>query len=165
MTEMTEVPPSNNYQAADWLIARHEFARSNVARVVGRDPLADDEFDWLEALADAWIATREHDAEWALYAARTREPRDDDAWEAWRAAGPEASPAVHQLGVMSSGERRVVRLVATLHPNKRVEWVTSDVEGLDERGTALVLDWVRIILHNTAWTPAAKRAYAAFVGA
>lgn len=165
MPEISEVPPTNNYQAADWLIARHPWARENVARVVGRDPLADEDFDWLEALADAWIDAREHDAAWGDYADRNREPSDGDAWEAWREAGPHASPAVHQLGVMSSGEKRMARLVATLHPTKRPEWSVSDLDGLDERGVAVVLDWVLVILHNAAWTPAAKRAYAAVLTA
>lgn len=165
MTEISEIPPSNSYQAADWLLTRHPWARQNVERVIGRDPLADDEYDWLEALADAWTAAQEHDAAWADYTRRTREPRDDDAWEVWHSAGPQASPAVHQLGVMSSGEKRMARLVATLHPTKRPAWSLSDLDGLDERGEAVVLDWVRIILHNVAWTRGAKRAFAAYVGA
>ena len=88
MTEISEIPPTNCYQAADSLLTRHPWARENVERVIGRDPLADDEFDWLEALADAWTAAREHDPALGRLLARTREPRSDDAWEVWREALP-----------------------------------------------------------------------------
>lgn len=156
MTEISEVPPTNNYQAADWLLFRHEWARQNVARVVGREPLVDDDFDWLDALADAWADLQKHDAAWAEYSARVREPRsNDDEWEMWRDAGPHASPAAHELGVMSPGEQRIMRLLATLHPTKRVEWSMSDLDGLDERGGTLALEWVRIVARTFSHTTVA----------
>ncbi|WP_166845097.1 hypothetical protein [Isoptericola sp. BMS4] len=154
------VPPSDPYAAADWLLARHEWPRDLVARVV----LPDEGPHWLDQLVDAHADLATFTAAWARYEDTHREPgtRATDAeWDAWEAAGPRPAPAARMLMVMSSGEARMCRLLATLHPTERTAWCLGDLDGLDHRGVAFVVDWTAVALAGVAWDPAGARALAA----
>ncbi len=50
------------------------------------------------------------------------------------------------FAVISGGEQRRVRLVATLCPQARVAWSVSDV-GFDEGGALVLRDWLQIVQH------------------
>lgn len=50
------------------------------------------------------------------------------------------------FAVISGGEQRLVRLVATLFPQARVAWSVSDV-GFDEGGAPVLRDWLQIVQH------------------
>lgn len=63
---------------------------------------------------------------------------------AWLDAGPSNTARGAAFGVMSGGEQRMVRLVATLCPSTRVPWSVGDVE-FDERGAAVLQDWLQIV--------------------
>lgn len=163
MTTTRTFPPSlsDPYTAADWLMARHDWPRHLVNRVVlpGEDPP-----HWLDQLADAYADLDAHATAWAAYEATHRQPgtyASDAEWDAWEAAGPQQSGAARALGVMSGGEQRVCRLVATLHPTHRAAgWHLADLQ-LDERGVAFFLDWTAVALTALAWDPAARRALTA----
>ena len=61
-----------------------------------------------------------------------------------RDAGPSNTARGTAFAVMSGGEQRLVRLMATLCPSTRVAWSVSDV-GFDERGAAVLHDWLQIV--------------------
>lgn len=152
-------PPSvsDPYEAGDWLLSRHDWARYLVSRVVLSGL---DRPHWLDQLADAYTDLTAHEAAWARYEATHREPgqyASDAEWDAWQAAGPEPTDAAHALVVMSGGEQRMCRLIATLHPTHRGTWHLADLQ-LDERGAAFFLDWTLVALTALAWDPTARRA-------
>jgi hypothetical protein len=159
----TTTPPSDPYAAADWLLARHEWPRQLVARAVvsgaGRQ-------HWLDQLADAHADLAEHATAWRRYETTHREPgmyATDAEWDAWEAAGPRPTDAARALAVLSSGEARMCRLLATLHPAQRVSWHLSDLDGLDRRGAAVVIDWAVVALTGLAWDRASARALASLL--
>lgn len=139
------LPPSDPYAAVDWLMARHEWPRHLVARVI---PGGVGNPSWLDDFADVLAA---HDAEvhaWNEYAELN--PLSLFATEAqtaaWEAHGPDL-PARHlgDLPVMSSGERRMCRLIATLHPSRRTSWSVGDVD-FDERGIRFYVEVTAVVL-------------------
>ncbi|WP_369370126.1 hypothetical protein AB1046_15080 [Promicromonospora sp. Populi] len=159
-TNTTALPslPGNPYEAADWLVARHDWPRSLVARVILRGA---EHPHWLDQLADAVTDLDTYTAAWRRYedthpAPSTTYATDAD-WEAWEASGPTPSEAARALNVMSGGEARMCRLVATLHPTRRVNWHLADLE-FDERGAAFFLDWAAVALTGLAWDGASARA-------
>lgn len=159
MTART-VPPSlsDPYEAADWLLSRHDWPRALVARVVLP---SEDQPHWLDQLADAYTDLTAHEAAWARYEATHRQPgtyATDADWDAWQAAGPRPSDAAHALAVMSGGEQRMCRLIATLHPTDRTHgWHLADLQ-FDERGAAFFLDWTLVALTALAWHEPARTA-------
>lgn len=163
MTPRTFPPSlSDPYEASDWLLARHDWARRLVGRVVLSGP---DRPHWLDQLADAYTDLDEHTAAWARYEAAHRQPSTfatDAEWDAWDAAGPQTPDTAHALGVMSGGEQRMCRLIVTLHPTYRGGWHLADLV-LDERGAAFFLDWTTLALTAVAWNAAGRRALDALV--
>ncbi|WP_026874254.1 hypothetical protein [Jiangella gansuensis] len=83
-----------------------------------------------------------HSAACAEYEDRYPAPDDDAAFWEWQERGPQASREVQAFGVMSSGEKNLVRLVATL--GGRVAWSPLDVS-FDQRGAAVLADWLAIV--------------------
>ncbi len=63
---------------------------------------------------------------------------------AWLNAGPANTARGTAFAVISGGQQRRVRLVATLCPQVRVAWSVSDI-GFDERGAAVLHDWLQIV--------------------
>lgn len=153
-------PPSviDPFLAADWLLARHEWVRHLIQRIAlpGQDRP-----HWLDQLAEAYADLAAHAADWKRYEATHRPPgsfASDAEWDAWEAAGPELTDAARALAVMSAGEQRMCRLVATLHPDSRdVGWHVDDLQ-LDGRGVAFFLDWIRVALTALAWDERARAA-------
>ena len=99
---------------------------------------------WLDELAGAVTDCADHAQAWREYEVRHREPADQGAYVAWVDAGPTNTARGAAFAVMSGGEQRLVRLVATLCPSVRVAWSVSDV-GFDERGAAVLQDWLQIV--------------------
>ena len=62
---------------------------------------------------------------------------------AWLDAGPSNTTRGAAFAVMSGGEQRMVRLVATPCRRPRVPWSVGDI-GFDERGAAVLEDWLRL---------------------
>lgn len=135
-------PPTDAYVAADWLIHRHSWLRYLVGRVVG-STISND--DWLDQLATTIRETAEYREAMRAYEARRPAPADDDAYEAWLAAGPQLSSMGRAYAVMSSGEGRVLRLLATLATEKTSSWSVHDIAALDQRGARIVADWLQIV--------------------
>lgn len=139
--------PYDAYEAADWLRARHDWLDSVLTRAFGS---ADRSPRWLDDLAAAFDDLLRHDDAWEEYEARHPEPRDssDDAdriWQGWRDAGPALTSAqALAIAPMSSGEKRLLRLVVTLSPKRsRAGWHLDDVS-FDSRGAAVFADWLLI---------------------
>jgi hypothetical protein len=136
-TSSVEVPTAP-YEAADWLRARHQWVDQLAGRIAG------DAEDWLDELAGAVADCVEHAQAWREYERRHREPMDEGAYVAWLDTGPSNTARGAAFAVMSGGEQRMVRLVATLCPRTRVPWSVGDI-GFDERGAAVLDDWLRIV--------------------
>ncbi|WP_125775355.1 hypothetical protein [Antribacter gilvus] len=152
-----ELPPTDPYQAADWLVNRHEWARQLVARVI---PGGTTDPDWLDHYAHAFAAYEDHATAWKTYRAThwISDYATDTEYDAWQAAGPQAPPAAASLGAMSSGEARMCRLIATLHPAQRVAWSLADVD-FDARGIAFFADLAAVAMRPyTHCYPVAARA-------
>ena len=145
MKHRAQPPSSNPYVAADWLRRRHPRVAELVARVAGRDTE-----DWVDELARAIGDCVENNRAWDAYERVHRAPDDNEAWEAWHAAGPENTGRGSAFAVMSSGEQNLVRLVATLARGssvgdaQRVPWSVHDIS-FDQSGAAVVLDWLQIV--------------------
>ncbi|WP_426519616.1 hypothetical protein ACPPVQ_05970 [Diaminobutyricibacter sp. McL0618] len=139
MTSFEPAPDSAWVAAADWIAERHEWLRQLVARIVLGGTSAD---DWLDQLVDAVIGFEEHELAWLEYERQHPAPRPESQYDAWFAAGPVATPGVQAFGLMSSGEKNLIRLVATL--GGRVPWSVRDVS-FDQRGAALLSDWLAAV--------------------
>ena len=124
------------------LIERHDWLRGLAERIVG--PITRDRYGWRDELAGAVRDTTEHAAAMDAYEARDPAPDDDAAYDRWLAHGPQLSPRGRAFAVMSSGETRIVRLLATLSAD-RIDWSVADVTGLDHRGARIVADWLQIV--------------------
>ncbi|WP_116949230.1 hypothetical protein [Jiangella endophytica] len=139
MAAATVQAPSDVYRAADWLAGRHPWVRQLVERIAGR---IDVHPDWPDTVAGAVNGHLAHSAAWAEYEDRFPPPDDDAAFWEWQERGPQASREVQAYGVMSSGEKNLVRLVATL--GGRVAWSPMDVS-FDQRGAAVLADWLAVV--------------------
>ena len=137
-TTSTVEVPTEPYEAADWLRARHQWVDQLAGRIAG------DAEDWLDELAGAVADGVEHAQAWRDYEQRHREPLDEGAYVAWLDAGPSNTARGAAFAVMSAGEQRMVRLVATLCPRPRAPWSVGDI-GFDERGAAVLDDWLQIV--------------------
>lgn len=98
----------------------------------------------VDGIAQAVI---QHDAymdEWRAYCDRSPAPHtDSDAvYERWENAGPPCPSAARVIGPMSSGEKRMVRMLAALSTNDRVEFSISDLDGIDSEFRR---DWRRLV--------------------
>jgi len=135
-------PPRDLDAAGSWLLARHPWLKQLVSQIVPTD--ARREGYWLTYLANAVNVADESTHAWQAYAASTVAPDTDEAFALWQAAGPPpaTAPARAYLS-MSSGERSVLRLVATLGMD--VAWSPRDLN-LDSRGAAILSDWSRIVV-------------------
>ncbi|WP_026874748.1 hypothetical protein [Jiangella gansuensis] len=131
--------PTDAYAAADWLAVRHPWVRQLAERIAG--PI-DEHPGWLDVVTQAVNGQLADAAAWEAYEARHPAPDDDAAFWEWHARGPQASHEVQAFGVMSSGEKNLVRLVATL--GGRVAWSPHDVS-FDQRGAAVLADWLAIV--------------------
>ncbi|WP_053202939.1 hypothetical protein [Jiangella muralis] len=131
--------PTDAYAAADWLAGRHPWVRQLVERIAGS---IDAHPGWLDVVTAAVNGQLADAAAWEAYEARHPAPDDDDAFWEWHAHGPKTSAEVQAFGVMSSGEKNLVRLVATL--GGRVAWSPHDVS-FDQRGAAVLADWLAIV--------------------
>lgn len=132
--------PTGGYEAADWLRTRHQWVDQLAHRIAGSEE------NWLNELAGAITDSVEHAQAWREYESMHREPSDEGAYQGWLAVGPSNTMRGSAFAVMSSGEQRLVRLVATLCPRTRVPWSVSDI-GFDERGAAVLQDWLKVV-HN-----------------
>ena len=135
-------PPITPHLGAVLLIERHDWLRGLAERIVG--PITHDRHDWRDELAAAVRDTAEHAAAMDAYEARDPAPDDDAAYDRWLARGPQLSPRGRAFAVMSSGEARIVRLLATLSAD-RIDWSVADVTGLDHRGARIVADWLQVV--------------------
>jgi len=105
---------------------------------------------WLDELAGAVTDYAGHAQPWREYELRHREPADECAYVPWLDAGPSNTDRGTVFAVMSGGEQRLVRLVATLCPSTRLASSVSDI-GFDERGAAVLHDWLQIV-QLSCWT-------------
>lgn len=153
----TDVVPTNLYAAADWLRGRHPWLDQIALRIAGHSE------EWLDELAGAILDCIEHGEAWNQYEREHPKPRDRDdeaAYDRWENAAPKNTPRGRAYAVMSGGEARMVRLVATLanvrgedsvgggeyyRYQRRVPWSVHDVSGWDDRGVAILEDWFRIV--------------------
>jgi hypothetical protein len=145
-TSGAEPPGDNPWRSAVWLLGRHpQLARiaARVPGVVSRDSDGDLDVD-LEALAAALAALDASRAAWADYADRHPAPEEDREYDVWEAAGPQTPPTAQAIGVMSSGEVRMLRLLAVFSSATRVPLNVGDTQGLDDR--RLIADWCRALL-------------------
>lgn len=131
--------PTDAYAAADWLAARHPWVRQLAERIAG--PI-DDHPGWPDTVTAAVNEHLAHSAAWSEYEDRHPAPDEDAAFWEWQERGPKASPPARAFGVMSSGEKNLIRLVATL--GGRVAWSPMDVS-FDQRGAAVLADWLAVV--------------------
>jgi hypothetical protein len=145
---MTDQAPSNPYQAAVWLRQRHPWLDELVTRVCGPDAETGRGSEWVEAITAGFNDIDDTNDRWADYERRNPAPRDDDAFYRWQDNGPQyATDAAKAMAPMSSGERRVLRLITTLnHSGQRCKqgWLVDDVD-FDDRGAAIVEDWISVV--------------------
>lgn len=172
--------PSDRYAAATWLAQRHERVWGLAQRLGAitsyseADPPADSYQVDPDVVAQAVYDADQHAVEWALYAATRSAPtsaqfhgRDDAdeayerAYDSWLEDGPKGTDAGAAFAPMSSGEQRVMRLVATLgrpddarreaHYVSSLDWPLmrtglsiGDASGLDHEGARILADWLEI---------------------
>ena len=168
-----QVPSIDNRPAAAlWLVRRSPqltatCRRIGVLRYSGRGAAAQavESVD-PDKVAQVIYDSDAHAAAWDLYEASHPAPvptwnatSDEDegrAYSAWLADGPSPNAGVAAFGVMSSGEKALLRLLATLgvptgpddrweSPVRRAGWAVRDLSGLDAAGWAVVRDWLRLI--------------------
>lgn len=166
------VPAKDNpWRCARWLVGRYPRMQVLCERVgaIDDEPEGPDEGRWahVDKLADIIRASDAYGRAWDKYKrsnyepSRQREGESEAAyearWDAYEARGPkpadfaddasdDATPnGIHAFRVMSGGEQRLLRILATLGSH-RVEFsATSDTSGLDDEGHFFVLDWLAII--------------------
>lgn len=141
--------PTDPYDAARWLLARHPWPAALVRRVVGDGP------GWVEDLSRAWQDLDRWRHDWDAWNQTHPEPSwaaPEPVWDAWDQDGPRPTPAALAISVLSSGEQEVLRLLATLN-------TLTDLPTGDPRGVALTLDWVRLVLARCTWDPQGRAAY------
>ncbi len=105
--------PAGGYEAARWLRCRHRWVNELVARIETGTG------DWLDDLAGAVFDGVGHAAAWREYERADPEPLNEGAYVRWVDAGPSNMARGQAFAVMSGGEQRLVRLVATLCPATR----------------------------------------------
>lgn len=129
---------SDPYAAAAWLVSRHPTPRGLVDRLAAWTAGQPD----VEAIAQAVNEYDEDTRLWKAYADAHPAPNDDTRYDAWEAAGPPSPAAARVIGPMSSGEKRMVRMLAVLAPATRVRFRLDDSTGVDRPFRD---DWARLI--------------------
>lgn len=140
-------PVDHPYASAMWLLDRHPQLAELLARVDGAIDVDDDGEPGiaLSALAEAVVEYDANRAAWNDYEHRRPAPEDDDAYDAWRAAGPgEGSRAARDLAAMSTTERNRLRLLATFS-TVAVPFNVRHLSGFDDEGQVLIRDWCRAV--------------------
>lgn len=139
--------------AASWLVnqPRNDTARRLVARLgalvtIPGSPVPVPDVD---AIAEMVLEYDLFQQAWGEYADRHPAPRGDDdaAYDRWEAAGPKCPDGARVIGPMSSGEKRMVRMLAVLSSVRRVPFSISDIDGIDAEFRA---DWRRVVA-GTDW--------------
>lgn len=134
--------------AAQWLVdqPRNGTARRLVERLgcmilMPGSPVPVPDVDAIAELVRDYDAYQQA---WGEYVDRTGEPSgyDEARYERWEAAGPKAPVAARVIGPMSSGEKRMVRMLAVLSSMGRVAFSISDIDGLDPWFRA---DWRHVV--------------------
>lgn len=146
MTTATNTAPNaayEPYQAAAWLLSRHDHAAHLVDRVGSwlddNRPGAYDGTLWsrvpdLDLIAEGIAAADRFGVEWHAYEELHRPPRDDAAYERWRDAGPDTdNPFALSYLPMSGGEKRFFRMLAILAPGHRTPFHLDDTSGVSLR--------------------------------
>lgn len=132
-------PTWEPYQAAAWLVRRHDHAQHILDRVeCWGDPEEDNRFPDLDRLAAGINAADQYGVEWKAYEYRRPAPYnngDDERYERlydeWEQAGPTTNdPVALAYLPMSSGEKRLLRVLAILAPTPRVLFSLGDTDGI-----------------------------------
>lgn len=156
-TRGVDRPPADNvWQQARWLVGRSPRVQVLCERVRAVDDEGDERWPHIEMLADIICAYDGHGRAYEAYRRSYYPPDDDARFEAWEARGPKVEDAaalfnlatpggIRAYGPMSSGEKKLLRILATLGTH-RVEFSTADLDGLDDEGHAFIRDWVKIVL-------------------
>jgi hypothetical protein len=138
-------PRRHRYAAATWLLGRHPQLARLAARIpglIGAD--AGGPYHDLDVLTDAVNGHHANNQEWADYQYRCPPPSDDGTYDRWVDAGPQPSVAVKAFGVLSSGEKARLRLLA-MFAGDRVPVTVCDLRSLDDGGLALLADWCQAV--------------------
>jgi hypothetical protein len=147
----TVAPPADHlYRSATWLLGRHPRLALLTARIRGVVTVDDSELSVdLDHLAEVLSAVTPYVTAWEDYEYRNQPPEGDDAYGAWREAGPKADSFAEGLSdylVMSSGEIAALRLLATLASTSSVPpFGVAHIRSLDEEGQRLVEDWCAVV--------------------
>ncbi|NUP79739.1 MAG: hypothetical protein HOV96_19560 [Nonomuraea sp.] len=136
-------PTWEPYQAAAWLVGRHDQAQHILDRV---DCWATEDngkkFPDVQKLAEGINAADQYGVEWKAYEYSHPAPRltsdsmtdeylFDRAYEQWEEAGPQTDdPVALAYLPMSSGEKRLLRVLAILAPAVRVRFSLGDTDGI-----------------------------------
>jgi len=146
-----DVPPPTDhlYRSATWLLGRHHRLALLAARIRGVVAIEDGEpYVDLDHLAKVLSAVTPYIAAWTDYEYQHRPP-EDDAYDAWQEAGPQADDFAEGLSdflVMSSGEIAALRLLAALASTSSVPpFGVAHIRSLDEEGQRLVDDWCTVV--------------------
>lgn len=153
--------PTNLYAAADWLHDRHPFLDDLVRRIAG------DRDDWLDEIVGAVFDTVDNGQAWQRYGkdhpapANPTTPDAEDGYYRWEDAGPKNTSRGAAYADLSPGEERTIRLVATLANIRQsgyqpgtheltsyqrfIPWSVHDTGGWDDRGHAILEDWIKIV--------------------
>jgi hypothetical protein len=152
-------------EAGAWLLHRHSWAAHLVDRLDAWLTPDDDDvirYPDLESLAMGINAADQLGVEWKAYEYRNPAPVAADehgerAYDEWQRRGPKTDNGIARAyGPMSSGEKRLLRLVAVLGPTPRVQFSLDDASGIGlqccsdaqragEPHPTFVADWARLI--------------------
>lgn len=132
---MDDEVPSNPHDAAEWIARRRSWVRELFARIVVGGT---DNADWLHHLTATLVGVEAYRVRWTDRVEAKPEPLNPARWETWADNGPRPTPDVSAFDVMSSGEQRVLRLVAALGG---VPWSVPDVSSTYAETWSCGTDW------------------------
>lgn len=138
-TRDVEPPSDHLYRSATWLLGRHPQLAELVERVPGVLDEEDGLFLDLDALANALVGLDTWHTAWAAYV-RAHPAPAEDRYDAFEEAGPQRTEQTRAVGAMSRTEQTRLRLLATFATG-RVPFRASDLQGLDDNGQRLLVDW------------------------
>lgn len=130
------------HQAGRWLVSRHRHLGHLLDRVDGWLEEEDAETPDLDLIAEGINAADQYGVEWKAYEDRTPPPRlssdsltdeyfHERAYEQWEQAGPNTdNPFALAYLPMSSGEKRLFRMLAILAPGQRIRFHLDDTNGV-----------------------------------
>lgn len=136
MTVDDPLDVTNTYVAANVIARRNPTLTKLVHRLV---PGGINNEDWLDIVATTINANDEH-RETACAHDSTYTPAEGTEYDASHSPRPASLSAFNR---MSTGERAMLRLVATLS-DERVRWRVQDITG-DHDTAALLDDWTRVV--------------------